>query len=455
MRKNNVLLIEDEKKIRELLSRILEIEGYQIYSSEDGTKGLKLLKENEIKVVITDVKLPDQSGIDLISEIKKINPITEVIVLTAYGNITDAVKAMKLGAFDYLRKGEDDDKITFVIARAFEKLNFKKHIKDLEDRIEVTSIFDKIIGNSDRISHSIELAKKVAPTDTTVLLLGETGTGKELFAEAIHNASKRREMSFIAINCAAIPHELQESEFFGHKKGSFTGANSDKKGVFEESDGGTLFLDEIGEMNIDLQAKLLRAIETGSFSRIGDNNNINVDIRIITATNRSLIEDINTGRFRKDLYYRLNTFRIEIPALRERKNDIEILVKHFIEITCEKLHKKVDGYEREYIKKLIDYSWPGNIRELKNIIERSLILVENNILTADLLPAEVLSDKAIKQNDFQNKNVSNDDDSIESMEKRHILKTLSKVNNNKLEASKILNIGLTTLYRKLKEYGIE
>jgi two-component system, NtrC family, response regulator len=455
MNNDTILIIEDEKKIRELLSKILEIEGYKIYSSEDGTNGMEMLKTNEIKIVLTDVRLPDINGIDLVSKIKEINPSIEVIVLTAYGNITDAVKAIKIGAFDYLRKGEDDDKIPFVISRAFEKINLKKQIKNLENRIEIKSSFDKIIGISDKISDSIELAKKVAPTDTTVLLFGETGTGKELFAEAIHNTSKRRERPFIAINCAAIPHELQESEFFGHKKGSFTGASSDKKGVFTEADSGTLFLDEIGEMHVDLQAKLLRAIETGSFTRVGDTNNITVDIRIIAATNRSLLEDINTGRFRKDLYYRLSTFRIEIPALRERKNDIEILVKHFIETISKKLHKKIDRIEKEYFKKLCDYSWPGNIRELKNIIERSLILVENNTLSADLLPTEVLSDKNISYNDFQENNFINDDNSIKIIEKRHILKTLAKVNNNKVETSKILNIGLTTLYRKLKEYDIE
>jgi two-component system, NtrC family, response regulator len=457
MNDNQVLLIEDEKKIRELLSRILEIEGYKVFSSEDGKGGLEILTKYDIKVVITDVKLPDINGIELLEKIKGFNSSIEVIVLTAYGNITDAVKAIKSGAFDYLRKGEDDDKIIFVLSRAFEKIRLKKQIKNLEAKIEVKNSFDKIIGNSNKILSSIELAKKVAPTDTTVMLLGETGVGKELFAEAIHEASKRRDKKFIAINCAAIPEDLQESEFFGHKKGSFTGANYDKKGVFEEADGGTLFLDEIGEMNIELQAKLLRAIETGSFNRIGENAGVSVNIRIITATNRVLSEEVSSGRFRKDLYYRLNTFSIVIPSLRERKDDIEVFIKYFIELSNQKINKRIENYDRGFLDKLLSYSFPGNTRELKNIIERSVILSENNLLTENLLPSEILSYQPVvlEKNFDPNNGYFDSEESIESIEKSHIIKTLSKVNNNKIEAAKILKIGLTTLYRKLKEYGIE
>jgi two-component system, NtrC family, response regulator len=451
MNKTSILIIEDERKIREILSRILEIEGYEVFSVEKGMPGLELLGKDGIKVVITDVKLPDINGIDLIDKIKEIDPSIEVIVLTAYGNITDAVRAIKAGAFDYLRKGEDDDKIPFIVSRVFEKLNFQKQIRNLEERIDKKSGFDKIIGSSNRISQSIELAKKVAATDTTVLLLGETGTGKELFAEAIHNAGKRRNKPFIAINCAAIPRELQESEFFGHKKGAFTGANYDKKGVLEEADTGTLLLDEIGEMDIELQAKLLRAIETGSFTKIGDNNIITVDIRIIAATNRILSEEVSAGRFRKDLFYRLNMFTIEIPSLRERMDDMEILVRHLIENINKKLNKNIRTYEKGFLEKLMNYSWPGNIRELKNVLERAVILSDADILSEFLLPVEIL---IIKKEIIIDPSTEKDD-SMESIEKEHIIKILNKTSNNKIETAKLLKIGLTTLYRKLKDYGIE
>jgi two-component system, NtrC family, response regulator len=453
MNRNTILIVEDERKIREVLSRILEIEGYDVLVAEKGLQGMELLNKNEIKLVITDVKLPDINGIILLEEIKKLNKSIEVIILTAYGNITDAVKAIKIGAFDYLRKGDDDDKITFIVARAFEKINFQKQIEYLEDRIEKKNSFDKIIGNSSKIIHSIELAKKVALTNTTVLLLGETGTGKELFAEAIHNSSKRRSKPFIAINCAAIPRDLQESEFFGHKKGSFTGASYDKKGVLEDADTGTLLLDEIGEMDIDLQAKLLRAIETGSFTRIGDNNSMTVDIRIIAATNRNLFEDVSAGKFRKDLLYRLNMFTIEIPPLRDRKDDIEILIRHLTGIINNKLNKHIKTFEKNFINRLGNYSWPGNIRELKNVLERSIIICDGDILTESLLPMGILDEKS-EDNEVKME-LSSEDDSIEAIEKRHILKILSRTGNSKIETAKTLKIGLTTLYRKLKEYGIE
>jgi two-component system, NtrC family, response regulator len=450
--KNTILLIEDERKIRDVLSRILEIEGYNVLSSENGMTGLDLISRNEIKVVISDVKLPDINGIDLLLKIKKISDSIEVIILTAYSNITDAVKAIKYGAFDYLRKGEDDDKITFVIARAFEKIKLQNQIKDLEEKIVESSGFDQISGNSGKIIEAIELSKKVAATDTTVLLFGETGTGKELFAQAIHYSGKRKNKPFITVNCAAIPRELQESEFFGHKKGSFTGANYDKKGMLEEADGGTLFLDEIGEMDIDLQAKLLRAIETGTFSRVGDTDNITVDIRIIAATNRNLNEEVAKGNFRKDLLYRLNMFTIEIPPLKERKDDIEILLRNLTERMNNKLNKNIKSFDVRFMNILQNYSWPGNIRELKNVIERAIILSNDEILTANLLPQEILN-----QNNYteDKPELNSEDDSIETIEKKHILKILARTNNNKIEAAKTLKIGLTTLYRKLKEYGIE
>jgi two-component system, NtrC family, response regulator len=447
MENPEILIIEDEPNIRNILAKILTLEGYTVYTAENGMKGLHLAKEKQVSVVITDVKLPDINGIELVEKIKTEKSSVEVIVLTAYGNVIDAVKAMKFGAFDYLRKGEDDDKIPFVVKRAIEKKNLTKRVKQLESRVSELSDFNSIIGLSPSFLKSIEMAKKVAATNTSVLLLGETGTGKELFAESIHHGSKRRLDPFIAVNCASIPKELQESEFFGHKKGSFTGAIYDKKGFFEEANHGTLFLDEIGEMNHDLQAKLLRALETNTIQRIGDMNPILVDIRIIAATNRNLTEQIANEKFRRDLFYRLNTFTIDIPPLRERKDDIEILLKHFIKSLSSKLDKQISKYTSGFLDKLISYNFPGNIRELKNIIERAIILSENGILSEELLPLELAGQIPYVE--------ETDNQSIESVEKNHIIKVLNEVKGNKNEAAAILKIGLTTLYRKLKDFGLE
>ncbi len=448
MEKPEILIIEDDNSIRNILVKLLSLEGYLVHSSENGLKGLDLVLSRDIRVVLTDVKLPDISGIELIQKIKEKNSIIEIVVLTAYGNISDAVQAMKYGAFDYLRKGEDDDKIPFIVGRALEKNKLTRRLKRLESRVKDLTDFDSLIGKSKTFVDALELAKKVANTNTTVLLLGETGSGKELFAQSIHHAGRRNMNSFVAINCAAVPKELQESEFFGHKKGAFTGANHDKKGLFEEANKGTLFLDEIGEMAPDLQAKLLRALETNTISRIGDTLPINVDVRIIAATNRIVKELIESGDFRKDLYYRLNTFQIEIPPLRERTDDIEILAKHFIELFCSRMDREQVTHDEHFMSKLKSYSWPGNIRELKNVIERAIILSENSILTENLLPKELLEY-------FMGDQIEKDHFSLEESEKNHILQILKKVNGNKQEAASVLKIGLTTLYRKLKEYGIE
>jgi len=447
MKNAEILIIEDEYNLRNLLAKILSLEDYIVHTAENGSMGFDLAKRKDISVVITDVKLPDSNGIELVEKIKTEKPFVEVIVLTAYGNISDAVKAMKYGAFDYLRKGEDDDKIPFIVKRAIEKKNLSKRVKLLESRVSELSDFDNIIGLSPIFLKSIDLAKKVVSTDTTVLLLGETGTGKELFAESIHHTGKRNQKPFIAINCASIPKELQESEFFGHKKGSFTGANYDKKGLFEEANHGTLFLDEIGEMDLDLQAKLLRALETNTIQRVGDSNPIFVDVRIIAATNRSIPDQIANNRFRKDLYYRLNAFTINIPSLMERRDDIEILVKHFTKLLSSKLDKEILYQTSGFIQRMKAYNWPGNIRELKNIIERAIILTEDGILSEDLLPQELLTGV--------NHLLPAIDHSIESVEKNHIQMVLKNTCGNKTEAAAMLKIGLTTLYRKLKDYGLE
>lgn len=445
-----LLLIDDEENHRNLLGQILTLEGFPVIHASTVQSGLEKLASEDVAVVITDVRLPDGNGIDLTAKIKSEFPEIEIIVLTAYGEIEDGVKAMKLGAFDYLTKGDENDKIILTVEKAFEKAELRRKLKSLEERVSANAGFGKIIGKSQEISEAIDLAEKVAPTETSVLLLGETGTGKELFAEAIHNSSKRRDKPFVAINCSAIPHNLQESELFGYKKGAFTGAMNDKKGIFETAHTGTLFLDEIGDMDLETQTKLLRALETKSFMRVGDTTLRNANVRIIAATHQDLEGRVEKGLFREDLFYRLNAFIIYLPPLRERKDDIPLLAQQFIADAMHKLEKKISGMDDEFKFRLIHYRWKGNIRELKNVIERAVILAPTDTLTVDLLPKS-FSDEA-KQPELieTNPNIT-----LEELEKQHIQKVLSLENGNRLHAAKRLGIGTATLYRKLKEYGIK
>ncbi len=441
---SKVLIIDDEPRIRILLEKILSLEGFSVITAENFTSGLQNAESNNIAVIVTDVKLPDGSGIELTKKIKAKFPNIEIIVITAFGQIKDGVEAMKNGAFDYLVKGDDDEKLPLTVKRAYEKAMMHREVTELRNRIDSKYAFSKIIGKSKKISEAVEFAKQAAPTDTNVLLLGETGTGKELFAQAIHNSSKRNSKKFLAVNCSAIPKDLQESEFFGHKKGAFTGAVNDKKGYFEEVNGGTIFLDEVGEMSMLTQAKLLRTIEEKTYLRVGDPREHTLDIRIIAATNRDLKTSISEGTFREDLYYRLNTFTIHLPSLSERPDDIDILTAYFTDYYTEKLNKKIDFISSDFINNLKSYRLKGNIRELKNIIERAVILATNNSLTIDLLPEEYT---VAKQESSEH--------SLDQVEKAHILKTLSEFKGNKTQTAKALGIGTVTLYRKLKEYGIE
>lgn len=446
--KCNILIIDDEEKFRQLLSRIISLEGFNVQQAGTISHGLQIIQqEKNIDIVLTDVKLPDGNGIELLEKIKKNHPICEIIVMTAFGTIHDGVRAMKLGAFDYFTKGDDNDQIIPALNRAADKIKLQKRIAELENKLETKFGFDIIIGESEVIKSTVALAKKVAPTDSTVLLEGETGVGKELFAQAIHYSSPRKNNSFVAVNCSSFAKDLLESELFGHKKGAFTGAIMDKKGLFEEANEGTIFLDEMGEMNLDLQAKLLRVLETQTFIKIGDTKPTKVNVRVIAATNRDLKKESEKKDFRLDLYYRLSTFKINIPSLKERKEDIEAIAKHFLTIYAIKLKKRIPHIDKDFLKQLKKNEWKGNIRELKNCIERAVILAEGESLTPDLLPAELLNNES-----------SNADCSITSlaaMEKVHIQKILSLAKGNKTKAADLLGIGLTTLYRKIEEYHLE
>lgn len=440
---DTVLIIDDEKKICSLLARIIELEGFKVFQANTGKEGLKTLAMQDVNVVISDVKLPDFNGVELVKEIKKIKPYVEVINLTAFGTISDGVMAMRNGAFDYITKGDDNDKIIPLVYKAMDKVKLQRRVYDLENKISKKYSFSSILGQSKAMKEALDLAQKVAGTDTTVLLLGETGTGKEVFAQAIHYESPRKNKPFVALNCSGFNPELLESELFGYKQGAFTGANKDKRGLLEEAHEGTLFLDEIGEMNLDLQAKLLRVLENQTFIKLGDTQTSKVNVRIIAATNRSLKEEADAGRFRLDLYYRLSVFSIELPNLAQRKTDIMMIARHYLKEFAAKVNKQDFTMDEQFSDLLMKHVWKGNIRELKNVMERVVILADGNVATANLLPyefhAEVQEEDSMK---------------MQVMEKQHINKVLKHTRGNKTEAARLLGIGLTTLYRKMEEYKI-
>lgn len=444
----SILLIDDEEQLRKLLGRIIRLEGFAVTEASTYTAAKKLLQKDTPDIILCDVKLPDGNGVEIVKELKALYPSTEIILLTAYGNIADGVQAMRNGAFDYITKGDDNDKIIPLLHKAIDKLQLTKKVERLQKQIAGKYSFSSIIGESPAIKQAIALAEKVAATDTTVLLLGETGTGKEVFAQSIHQQSSRQHKNFVAVNCSAFSKEILESELFGHKAGAFTGAVKDKKGLFEEANEGTVFLDEIGEMPAELQAKLLRVLESGEFIKVGDTKTLKVNLRIIAATNRDLQKEIEAGHFRSDLFYRLSVFQIILPSLRERVKDIPALAKYFTELFAAKTNKAIPSLQKEYVDALQQYQWPGNIRELKNIIERSVILSDNNTLSVQSLPFDPI---AIG---FQNNNVTFSGFDLAGVEKLHIQKVLKHTNGNKTEAARLMNIGLTTLYRKIEEYKI-
>lgn len=441
---SSILIIDDEIKIRNLLARIIELEGFEVYQAENAKEGLKILTNQDISVVISDVKLPDANGVELVKQIKAIKSYVEIINLTAYGTISDGVLAIKNGAFDYLTKGDDNDKIIPLVYKAIAKAQLQQRVYELENKVAVKYSFKTILGNSKSIKDAIVLAQKVAITDTTVLLLGETGTGKEVFAQAIHYESQRKNKPFVALNCSGFSPELLESELFGYKAGAFTGANKDKKGLLEEANGGTLFLDEIGEMNLDLQAKLLRVLENQSFIKIGATATSQVNVRILAATNRDLKEQAESGHFRLDLYYRLSVFVINLPALRDRKADIGLLAEYYLSSFAKKVNRPHLKMDEKLLTALNKHSWKGNVRELKNVIERLVILNDGEIIDTSNLPNEFFIDVP---------NVNAFD--LQSVEKQHIQKVLIHTKGNKTETARLLNIGLTTLYRKIEEYQIK
>ena len=442
-----ILVIDDEERMCWALDRALSGEGYQVVTATRGLQGIALAQETEPSMVILDLKMPDMDGIEVLKEIKKINPSIPVIMITAHGTIDTAIVAMKIGATDYIAKPFKLEEIKVQIKQALHLSNLENQVSFL--RQELGKNYGKHVGQSEAIKEVALLIRQVAKTDTTVLITGESGTGKEVSAVEIHKASNRVDKPFVAVNCAALPEQLLESELFGHEKGAYTGATSKKKGRFEIADKGTIFLDEIGEMPISMQAKLLRVLQERCFERVGGTETIHVDVRVIATTNVNLALAISNGTFREDLYYRLNVMRIIMPPLRSRKEDIPLLVNHFLEKFDPSHTKKISPAA---IKVLTRYSWPGNIRELQNSIERALIVCQGSEIQPVHLPKELL--KSSEETTPPVINLTEGGFSLEEMEKHLIINALEKHNYNQTKVAKYLGISRPTLLYRLKKYGL-
>lgn len=449
-----LLIIDDEDDIRLLLKRILKLEGYTVDAAANGRDGLRQALAGAYDVCICDVRLPDANGLELTAKIKEGQPATEVIQLTADGSIADGVAAIKAGAYDYLTKAENNNRLLPLVERAAEKAKAQHRLSRIDAARLAKHGFDRIIGKSPAIEVSKRLAQQVAATNATVLVTGPTGTGKEVFANAIHYASPRRREPMLAVNCAALSRELLESEIFGHVAGAFTGASKNKKGLFEEADGGTLFLDELGEMDLGLQARLLRVLENGTFMKVGSTTEQRVDVRIIAATNRDLLAESEGGRFRLDLYYRLSTFVVDLPALADRPEDIQPLASHFVETLAPSVNPRVQRMDRAFEQGLLKHTWRGNVRELRNFIERALILASGDTLVAKDLPAVPAPTGASSPLEAATSDQRTSawpvGTTLAKLERAHITRVMEAVSGNKSRAAEILGIGLSTLYRKLE-----
>ncbi len=447
-----ILIIEDDAAFCGMLQKFITRKGYETLTSFTASDAKLKLKENQFDLVLTDLRLPDYDGIQLLTDIKNINPKTPVIVMTGYAEVGTAVTAMKKGAFDYISKPFTPEEILMLISNALKSKDSAPVHKIQKDEMpSTTSIEHKengvVRGSSEASGKLNEYIKLVAPTNMSVLITGESGTGKEVTARAIHNNSKRKQFAFVAVDCGAIPKELATSEFFGHMKGSFTGAIDDKIGHFEAANKGTLFLDEIGNLSYENQIQLLRALQERKIKRIGSNTEIAVDVRIITATNEDLLGAVEKGNFREDLYHRLNEFSIEIPSLQERFDDLLLFADHFLEKANRSLEKNVVGFSPEVLEIFKEYHWPGNLRELQNVIKRAVLLTTGEFVEKITLPKEVT--QPIEKRDLT------DDFSKDAYEKDQILKALKKVNFNKSKAAKLLQVTRKTLYNKINHYNLD
>ena len=444
-----VLIVDDEKNIREGLAESLGLDGYIVKTAADGAEGLKAVDTGEVDLVITDLKMPAMSGSDLLRTISGHYPGLPVIVLTGHGTIEDAVEAMRYGAFDFLTKPVNLDHLSLLVKRALESLELRRKNLELEAEVDAQKRTSSIIGSSAEIKRVFDVIRRVAPTKASVLITGESGVGKELVADAIHDLSPRRKGPLVKVHCAALAESLLESELFGHEKGSFTGASARKRGRFELANEGTLFLDEIGEINQNVQIKILRVLQDRKFERVGGEETIETDVRIVAATNRDLKKEIEEGRFREDLYYRLNVVNIHVPPLRERRDDIPLLAMAFLKEFAHENGKNIEGFDSKTRSTLYAYAWPGNIRELRNCVESAVVMARGSLVGVDDLPPSIRSSG--EERDIRIPSGS----SLAETEKILIRETLAAQGGNKSRSAEILGIGRKTLYQKIEEYGIE
>lgn len=448
-----ILVIDDEESIRHMLSMLLKKEGYAVRVVEDGQEGLKELVANTYDLVICDVRMPKMGGLELLAELRSRGIKTTMIVMSAFGNREVAIKAIKAGAYDYIDKPFQKDEILLTLAKAEERLHLRRENAILKN-LQPDESFEGIVGKSDAMDRVFDVVRKVAPFDSTVLIQGESGSGKELVARAIHMLSNRSDKAWIPVNCGAIPENLLESELFGHVKGAFTDAHADKNGLFIQAHKGTIFLDEIGELPLNLQVKLLRVLQEGQVRRVGDSQPTNINVRVIAASLRDLKSDVETGRFREDLYYRLNVIQVKVPSLRERKEDVPLLVEHFLKVQNQRLGTHVKGLSPEAMKMMMNYSWPGNVRELQNCIERGVVLATGDQIDVSLLPERIRESQDAVQTLFKS-----DDFSIKrlsaALERVLIQRALEETGGNRTNAAKLLEISHRALLYKIKDYGLE
>ncbi len=448
-----VLVVDDEKNYLVVLEDLLTDEGYEVLTASSATEAVTIVESNPVDAILSDIKMPGMSGIELLEKATSIDPDLPVILMTAFAEVDQAVDAMKKGALDHIQKPFDNSQVKRAIARAVDRRALVKNIRQLQ--AELGSVWGNIIGRSKAMERVFSLMKRVSDTPTTVLITGESGTGKELIARGLHNASSRKDKPFVSINCGAIPADLLESELFGHEKGAFTGAVSLKQGKFEFADQGTLFLDEVGEMPLALQVKLLRVLQEHELQRVGGNKDIRIDVRIVTATNKDLREEVDAKRFREDLYFRLHVVSLAVPPLRERREDIPLLVAHFVDKFSRKLGRAVTEVHPEVMASLYGYYWPGNVRELENVVERAVVMCRGYALTLDDLPPELRESPEIE--DSLDKLISREKglaDTLEAIEERMIRQALKRASNVQAQAAKALGLSRSNLQYKMKKYGI-
>jgi two-component system response regulator HydG len=452
-KENTILVVDDDQAHRTMLRTLLSGWGYKIVEADDGQVAIEKVYEQAFDMILMDIRMLKVSGLEALDGIKTYNPAIPIIIMTAYSSVETAVEALKKGAYDYLTKPLDFDELRLAMERAMDHSQLKEKNRLLRETLGSHFDIQNIIGRSTAMVKLLETVAQVAPSEATVLITGDSGTGKELIAGAIHFNSPRKDGSFVKVNCAAITETLLESELFGHEKGAFTGAHRLKEGRFRQADGGSLFLDEVSEMSLGMQVKLLRALQEREITRVGGEEVIKVDVRVIAATNKNLIQAIESGRFREDLYYRLNVVTLNVPLLRERNEDIPLLAQHFLATFAEKNRKQIKGFTPQAMDQLLKYDWPGNVRELMNAVERAVVLSRSEYLDEQDLPL-VIEDALSDEEKSPSRDVVPADLPLEDVEKTTILKTLESTDGNKSEAARRLGITRKTLHKKLKKYGM-